>query len=100
MKTYSHLPQNAAFVITKEHLSPGSEFIDATPEQVKQIKADGFTAHFKLYDDDDELYYSGYLKGNLAGSEEAFAPLDNYGEPNAGCTLIKYREADGHYHTL
>jgi len=48
---------------------------------------------FKMYDDDDELYYSGiiaYSSPSLMGSELGFAPLDDFGMPNAGCTYIKY----------
>jgi hypothetical protein len=88
---YSNLVQNEHFVITKDLI--GGE-PDATPEQKEQIKEDGFNIHFKMYDDDGEHYYSGYAK------EEEFYPLDDYGMPNAGCTEIKYRQADGSYAIL
>ncbi len=97
---YSNLPQNELFVVTKDYYSPNTYFVDATDEQKDQIKKDGFTAHFKMYDDDDTLAYGGYLKTELDGTEEAFAPLDDYGMPNFGCTDIKYRNADGTYSTL
>lgn len=97
---YSNLPQNSAFVITKEYLSTGSEFADATDAQKGQIKKDGFTVHFKLSDDDGEVYYGGYLRKDLEGSEGAFAPLDDYGCPNAGCVSIEYRNIDGSYSEL
>ena len=100
MIDYSNLPQNESFVITKEYLTPNSDFQDATKEQLLQINKDGFTVHFMMYDDDDILYYGGYLKTDLEGSEDAFAPLDDYGMPNAGCTDIKYKESDGKYHSL
>jgi len=101
---YSNLPQSDTFVITKDYLSVNSgstpDFATATDEQKVQIKKDGFTVHFLMYDDDDILYYGGYLKTELDGSEEAFEPLDCYGMPNAGCTDIKYKEKDGKYHSL
>lgn len=44
---------------------------------------------FKMYDDDKILYYEGFLVGDKT-SEEGFSPLEDYGTPNAGCTMIKY----------
>ena len=41
---------------------------------------------FRIYDDDYELYYEGFLIG------DEFAPLDDFGEPNAGCTAIQVFE--------
>lgn len=53
---------------------------------------------FKMYDDDGELYYIGrYLEDpELAEGvwEDEFQPLDNFGSPNAGCTMIKYRSPE------
>ena len=42
---------------------------------------------FRMYDDDDELYYQGY-----SNDSSSFAPLDDFGMPNAGCTDIRYWE--------
>ena len=42
---------------------------------------------FRMYDDDDVLYYEGALVG-----WDEFAPLDDFGGPNAGCTRIDYFE--------
>ena len=42
---------------------------------------------FRLLDDDGNLYFEGI--GNDASSEDAFAPLDDYGEA-FGCTEIRY----------
>lgn len=52
---------------------------------------------FRLYDDDGNLYYEGYSDDN--SSEKAFAPLDDYGMPNDGCTEIRYLE-NGKFETL
>lgn len=41
---------------------------------------------FRMFDDDGELYYEGYVVGN----EEA--PLIDFGRPNAGATEIKIYE--------
>lgn len=43
---------------------------------------------FRIYDDDGELYYTGRLYTDDPDSEDIFKPLDNFGEPNAGCTRI------------
>lgn len=39
---------------------------------------------FRLYDDDDELYYEGRIVGDYDGTE----PLVDFGTPNAGATKI------------
>jgi hypothetical protein len=59
-----------------------------------EIKSKGFdvskplTEHFLIYDDDGNLYYEG--NSDDSESEAAFAPLDDYGMPNAGATEIRY----------
>lgn len=57
-----------------------------TLERVKKV----CKFKFRMYDDDGVLYYSGY--SNDSDSEKAFAPLEDFGMPNAGCTEIKYWE--------
>jgi len=54
---------------------------------------------FRMYDDDGVLYYEGATLDGIDG-EDAFGPLDNYGEPNAGCTEIKYYTHDKEWVTL
>lgn len=44
---------------------------------------------FRMFDDDGCLYYEGFFVGDHC-TEDAFAPLDDYGTPNAGCTRIDY----------
>jgi len=53
---------------------------------------------FRLLDDDGEPYYLGRFFGDPS-SEEAFAPLDDFGAPNAGCTEIQYLN-NGQWETL
>ena len=40
---------------------------------------------FRMKDDDGEVYYHGKSSDN-----SSFAPLDDFGTPNAGCTTIEY----------
>lgn len=42
---------------------------------------------FRMFDDDGELYYQGFLVGADA---TGFEPLDDFGRPNAGCTQIDH----------
>lgn len=103
MQDYKNLTQGPGtgpltWVITEDH-GVCNDCDNATPEQIEQIKKDGFTDHFKMYDDDGELYYSGYSKP--LNDVDGFEPLDDFGMPNAGCTEIKYRNAtSGKYETL
>ena len=39
---------------------------------------------FSLFDDDGECYYQG-----RTSDDSSFAPLDDFGKPNAGCTEIR-----------
>ena len=39
-----------------------------------------------MKDDDGNLYYEGLIFGDYMG----FEPLDEFGMPNAGCTIIEY----------
>lgn len=40
---------------------------------------------FRMLDDDRVVYYEGVLVG-----DDDFAPLDDFGAPNAGCVDIQY----------
>lgn len=65
--------------------------IHATKELAAR-HADAEIYRFRMYDDDGELYYTGRMITDEGATEEAsFGPLDDYGTPNAGCTLIKYQ---------
>jgi len=44
---------------------------------------------FRMKDDDGEIYYIGNFLGD-EDSEDGFAPLDDFGQPDAGCTSIEY----------
>jgi len=83
------------FFISQDHL----ENLNMEPQEIKELKRLGYTVHFKLYDDDEELYYSGYMKDN--DDVEGFEPLDDFATPDSGCTEIRIRNKDtGKYETL
>lgn len=52
---------------------------------------------FRLLDGDNEVYYEGV--SDDCDSENAFAPLDDFGEGYAGCTEIQYHQS-GIWETL
>lgn len=66
---------------------------------VKALKENGAGTAFRMYDDDDVLYYTGRFLG-YPDTELAFSPLDDFGTPNAGCTRIDYMTAPGQFETL
>ena len=88
------------FLITKDHISDGadegaigSSGVVLSPDE---IKSHPDRIHFKMYDDDAELYYEGFSIGG-----QGFEPLDDFGMPNAGCTDIKQRNKEtGKYESL
>ena len=51
-----------------------------------QIVSHPEAKRFRMLDDDGEIYYEGFLVG------DEFTPLDDFGEPNAGCTSIQVQE--------
>lgn len=58
---------------------------DASEELLSAL-ASGQGMTFKMYDDDDILYYTGRIVGDYEGDE----PLSDFGMPNAGCVKIIY----------
>lgn len=50
---------------------------------------------FRMRDDDFNCYYIG-----LSSHRDVFAPLDDFGKPNAGCTSIEYRNNEGYWAIL
>ena len=53
-----------------------------------EVKAASLVHRFRMYDDDNVLCYEGLA--NTSDSAAAFAPLDDFGTPNVGCTSIFY----------
>lgn len=64
--------------------------------EYKNGLSQGFGTKFKMYDDDGELYYEGRIVGSFDGME----PLDDFGMPNAGCTMIEVQLPDGTFSRL
>lgn len=61
-----------------------------TDEQETLLLAHGEDTHeFRLFDDDGNMYYSGWYVGD-PNAEEAFGPLDDFGMPDSGCTRIDF----------
>lgn len=56
----------------------------ATPEEIKKGEK------FRMSDDDNEIYYYGFIIGDYEG----FEPVFDFGMPNAGCVNIEYKNAD------
>lgn len=53
---------------------------------------------FRMKDADGELYFEGVYLGPADG--DLFAPLEDFGSPDAGCTDILYRDAQGGWEFL
>ncbi len=77
--------------ITKDHLD-GNETVNK--------KTDDMIIPIRLYDDDDILYYSGWMTQEFMDEgEAAFEPLD-WAMYNAGCTSMQYKEPGKEWETL
>jgi hypothetical protein len=76
-----------AFIITVDHINNG-EYVGYKHAKTEAL-LDKCTIPFRLYDDDDELYYEG-----LGSNSSSFQPLDLFGMPNDGCTRLDYFEND------
>jgi hypothetical protein len=94
------------WVITKDRISdPGERsavgvaaprFKGITHEEImaRLKKAKVTWQKFRMLDDDGNIYYYGKLFERPGWDGDAsFAPLDNFGMPNAGCTEIQYHES-------
>lgn len=84
-----------------------TDYGDRAPAPIKPIKSwnwkdekhDARAVHeFRLLDDDEIVYYYG--RCTSCDDEAAFAPLDDFGMPNDGATMIEYKTADGSWEVL
>ena len=71
-----------------EKSSVGTVGPSGITEDVQARLQKGEGTKFRLYDDDGELYAEG-LQISDGGEDGEFAPLDDFGMPNWGCTEIK-----------
>lgn len=82
-----------SWMITVDHTGDtprnlkGHEHIlgDLSPGEIRKHPE---ACEFRMYDDDDNLYYEGMYVG--PDDHNMFSPLDDFGEPNAGCVVIEY----------
>lgn len=87
------------WMITKDHLAqPDEPNAVGTigphhnlPLTQKEIRNHPKRVYFKMYDDDGNLYYEGYIVHSKGYQSCDFQPLDDFGAPNAGCTEIRLR---------
>ena len=89
-----------AWIITKDDIAEGDadSSVGVTgprdiTEQQEFLLRKGEGRTFYLYDDDKLLYYTGRAIHDGTSDGEYgidFGPLDDFGLPNAGCTLIKW----------
>jgi hypothetical protein len=84
-----------AWIIDKDHIAdpkakPGTNNNAVGLMGPRSYKGDGteLIHRFRMKDDDGELYYSGRCSSD--NDDEALGPLDNFGTPNAGATIIEY----------
>jgi hypothetical protein len=93
---------NYLWIITRDVIDDGQatgthgpKDSSLTPEA---LDASERTRLFRLLDADGEVYAEGLIL--VPAGEEGglldFSPLDDFGEPNWGCTSIEYRE-DGQW---
>lgn len=80
------------WIITKDYEGgtgyPEGTYLNAKglvgPEDADDSISDNM-ARFSMYTDDKEILYTGKIYGDYSG----FEPLDDFGTPNSGATLIK-----------
>ena len=68
------------------------------PLTAEEIKKHPKAQKFRMLDDDKEVYYEGVFV-DCNDRYTGFEPKDDFGEPNAGCTEIQFREG-GAWKTL
>lgn len=90
--TIDHIPDETAAEGTNLNAKGVMGPNDAPPDLIARLeKGEGST--FRMYDDDDILYYTGRaLSVNDEWDEEAcYGPLVDFGRPNAGAVTIKWQ---------
>jgi hypothetical protein len=83
--------------VTKDHIEEEGKVLEVNVLSRNYEESDEpkLIHPFKMFDDDDNLYYEGF-----STDDSSFGPLDNYGTPNAGCTYIQYKNGFGKFETL
>ena len=75
------------WTITKDLVDDGKD-VGTSSRNYDVAKSDRVKFPFRMLDDDGNLYYEGL--SDDCNSEKGFAPLDDFGVGNAGCTEIHY----------
>lgn len=92
------------WIITKDHYaeregdqsSVGTMGPRGITEKIQEQLKKGEGIKFRLLDDDKNLIAEGLQIEGDSGEEGCFAPLDDFGMPNWGCTeLQQYTEKNG-----
>jgi hypothetical protein len=90
------------WIIDKDHFADKTKTAPCNANAVGMIgprsyKGDGkeLKVRFRLLDDDGELYYEG-----RSSSNSDFGPLEDFAMPNAGCTIIQYKDQHGVWQDL
>lgn len=92
-----------AWIIDIDHLADSSSDEAGTvgPHDAAGDDKDALASHypnrhqFRMYDDDEELYYTGTLFwiGDAEPEEEfTYGPLGDFGTPNAGAVSVRYTD--------
>jgi len=77
------------WTITRDFIEkPGA--VGTCSADFEDAKTSSLKHRFRLLDGDGELYYEG--RSDDCDSQQAFAPLDDFGVGFAGCTEIRYLE--------
>lgn len=96
-----------AYIITKDLLENKASTVEgpamADIRVLERLRA-GEGEEFRLLDDDRIPYYEGRFIDDSENEdyqpEAEFQPLDCYGLPNAGTTIIQYRDANGNWEDI
>ena len=90
------------WAITKDKIEDGKHVGTEGPHDAPDsIPDDWQTRKFRMLDDDGNVYYYGIVAAaDIESEEAAFGPLDDFGAPNAGCTMIQWRTEDGEWETI
>lgn len=85
------MESNYGWIITQDHITfdidneEGVTGPNNISDEMTTRLINGEGTKFRLYDDDDELYYEGRYIGDMDDGD----PLTDFGGPNAGCTYMK-----------
>lgn len=87
---------SASFLITKDNVDGGAHVgivgPGGAPLSEKEIRSHPQRQRFRMASEPEHEGWDYY--GLIVGGE-GFEPLDCFGMPNAGCTIIQYWEDDG-----